>query len=139
VAGSGVVVVPLGLRAVDRAVRPPDAAPSYIPSVETPRARSPFDSGAVASLREAANDYILIGDSMAGTRNTLRFCSRDTLFWMPRHQTSAAWRSGARRDGPRNTIANADCAFSRVTARVTLSCPSAQATGVVSGAAGRAA
>ena len=64
----GAVVVPLGLRAVNRAVRPPDAAPSYIPSIESPRVRTPFDSDAVASLREAANDYILIGDSMAGTR-----------------------------------------------------------------------
>jgi len=64
----GALVVPLGLRAVNRAVRPPDAVPSYIPSVESPRARAPFDREAVAALREAANDYILIGDSMAGTR-----------------------------------------------------------------------
>jgi hypothetical protein len=65
---AGVFVVPLGLRAVNVAVGPPDAAPSYIPSVESPRTRTPFDSEAVAALREAANDYILIGDSMAGTR-----------------------------------------------------------------------
>ncbi len=64
----GLLVVPLGLRVVNHAVRPPDAAPSYIPSVESPRVRGPFDSGAVAALRETANDYILIGDSMAGTR-----------------------------------------------------------------------
>jgi hypothetical protein len=53
---------------VNRAVRPPGAAPSYVPSIESPRVRAPFDSDAVASLREAANDGILIGDSMAGTR-----------------------------------------------------------------------
>jgi hypothetical protein len=64
----GMAVVPLGLRAVNAVVRPPGAAPSYIPSVESPRVRAPFDSDAVAALREAANDYILIGDSMAGTR-----------------------------------------------------------------------
>jgi len=64
----GVLVVPLGLRAVNRAVPPPDAAPSYIPSMVSPRVRAPFDGEAVAALREAANDYILIGDSMAGTR-----------------------------------------------------------------------
>jgi hypothetical protein len=64
----GVFAVPLGLRAVNRAVRPPDAEPSFIPSIESPRVRAPFDDDAVASLREAANDYILIGDSMAGTR-----------------------------------------------------------------------
>jgi hypothetical protein len=64
----GVFAVPLGLRGVNVAVRLPDAAPSYIPSVESPRVRAPFDHSAVAALREAANDYILIGDSMAGTR-----------------------------------------------------------------------
>jgi hypothetical protein len=64
----GVFVVPLGLRAVNIAVRQPDAARSYVPSVESPRVRGPFDSEAVASLRESANDCILIGDSMAGTR-----------------------------------------------------------------------
>ena len=64
----GVVLVPLGLRAVNVAVRPPGAAPSFIPSVESPRTRAPFDMEAVDALREAANDVILIGDSMAGTR-----------------------------------------------------------------------
>jgi hypothetical protein len=65
---SGTFAVPLGLRAINAAVRPPGAAPSYIPSIEPPRERGPFDAEAVAALREAANDYILIGDSMAGTR-----------------------------------------------------------------------
>jgi len=64
----GVALVPLGLRVVNAAVRPPGVAPSYIPSIEFPRQRGPFDREAVAALREAANDYILIGDSMAGTR-----------------------------------------------------------------------
>jgi len=64
----GLFVVPLGLRAVNTVVRQPEAAPSYIPSIESPRVRGPFDRDAVAALREAANDYILIGDSMAGTR-----------------------------------------------------------------------
>jgi hypothetical protein len=64
----GVFAVPLGLRAVNAVVRPPDVAPSYIPSIESPRVRGPFDRDAVAALRESANDYILIGDSMAGTR-----------------------------------------------------------------------
>ena len=72
----GVFAVPLGLRALNRAVRPPDAAPSYIPSIESPRVRAPFDSDAVASLREAANDVILIGDSMAGTRIDPEYLSR---------------------------------------------------------------
>jgi hypothetical protein len=65
---SGAVAVPLGLRAVNVAVRPPEAQPSYIPSIESPRVRQPLDQDAIRALREAANDYILIGDSMAGTR-----------------------------------------------------------------------
>jgi hypothetical protein len=65
---AGAIAVPLGLRAGNVAVRPPEAQPSYIPSIESPRVRQPFDQDAVDTLREAANDYILIGDSMAGTR-----------------------------------------------------------------------
>jgi hypothetical protein len=65
----GLLVVPLGLRAVNVAVRSPEAVASYIPSVESPRRRHmPFDVEAVAALRESSNDVILIGDSMAGTR-----------------------------------------------------------------------
>jgi len=64
----GLLLVPLGLRAVNVAARSPNAVASYIPSVESPRQRSPFDAEAVATLREASNDFILIGDSMAGTR-----------------------------------------------------------------------
>ena len=65
---AGALAVPLGLRAVNAAVRPRDARPSFIPSIESPRVRQPFDQEAVDALREAANDYVLIGDSMAGTR-----------------------------------------------------------------------
>jgi hypothetical protein len=65
---AGLLLVPLGLRAVNVAVRSPTAVASYLPSIESPRQRLPFDTEAVAALREASNDFILIGDSMAGTR-----------------------------------------------------------------------
>jgi len=65
---AGLLLVPLGLRAVNVAVRSPNAVASYLPSIESPRPRSPFDTEAAAALREASNDFILIGDSMAGTR-----------------------------------------------------------------------
>jgi hypothetical protein len=87
----GVVVVPLGLRTVNLAVRTTGAAPSYIPSVESPRERAPFDSEAVASLRESANDYILIGDSMAGTRIDPGQLSR----LIGRHGAAALFHSGS--------------------------------------------
>lgn len=65
---AGTLAVPLGLRAVAAAVRNPKAAPSYIPSIESPRERAPFDGSVVEDLRGAQPDYVLIGDSMAGTR-----------------------------------------------------------------------
>jgi len=76
VAVVGLLLVPLGLRAVNVAVRNPNAVASYIPSVESPRQRSPFDAEAVATLREASNDFILIGDSMARTRIDPAYLSR---------------------------------------------------------------
>jgi hypothetical protein len=65
---AGTLVVPLGLRAVNAAVRSPKAAPSYIPAIESPRERAPFDVAVVNDLRGGRPDYITIGDSMAGTR-----------------------------------------------------------------------
>jgi hypothetical protein len=104
----GAFVVPLGLRAVNAAVRPPGAVASYIPSIESPRVRGAFDSGAVASLREAANDVILIGDSMAGTRINPGHLSR----LMGGHGAAALFHPGS---GPaywyltfKNFIVNAD-------------------------------
>lgn len=61
-------LLPLGLRAVNAALPSAGLAPSFIPSVESPRVRQPFDREVVTTLREAQPDYIIIGDSMAGTR-----------------------------------------------------------------------
>ena len=65
---AGALVVPLGLRAVSPLLRSPTAVPSYIPAIETPRERAPFDEAVVADLRGARPDYVTIGDSMAGSR-----------------------------------------------------------------------
>jgi hypothetical protein len=66
---AGTLVVPLGLRPLNALLPGTGAArPSYIPSVETPRDRKPFDDDAAARLRDSQNDYFVIGDSMAGTR-----------------------------------------------------------------------
>ena len=64
----GTCVVPLGLRVAAGRLQPPDARPSYLPAVETPRVRAPFDQSVVDTLRETRPDYYVIGDSMAGTR-----------------------------------------------------------------------
>ena len=75
---AGGVVLPLGLRAIN-AVLPGAAAHStYLPTLETPRPREPFDEAAAASLREAQPEFLIIGDSMAGIRVDPRHLSRVT-------------------------------------------------------------
>ena len=68
--------LPLGLRAVNAVI--PDAAvrSSYLPTIETPRPREPFDEAAASALREAQPEFIVIGDSMAGVRIDPRHLSR---------------------------------------------------------------
>lgn len=75
---AGAVLLPLGLRAVNAALPDAGAGPSYVPTVETPRPREPFDEAAAAALREAQPEYVVIGDSMAGVRIDPRHLSRAT-------------------------------------------------------------
>jgi hypothetical protein len=73
---AGTLFVPLGLRAVNGA-RPGAAAfESYLPTVETPRPREPFDQSAAEAVREVQPEYAVIGDSMAGIRIDPRLLSR---------------------------------------------------------------
>lgn len=65
---AGTLVVPLGLRAVNGALPGATAADSYLPSVETPRPREPFDQHTADIVREAQPEFVVIGDSMAGIR-----------------------------------------------------------------------
>ena len=65
---AGIVVVPLGLRVVSAVVRNPKAAPSYIPAIESPRGRAPFDESVVNYLLGTRPDYVGIGDSMGLSR-----------------------------------------------------------------------
>ncbi len=73
---AGALVLPMGLRAVNRMLPDAPVKPSYLPTIETPRPREPFDEEAAAALREAQPDYFVIGDSMAGTRIDPRHLSR---------------------------------------------------------------
>jgi hypothetical protein len=75
---AGAVLLPLGLRAVNAALPDAGVGPSYVPTVETPRPREPFDEAAAAALREAQPEYVVIGDSMAGVRIDPRHLSRAT-------------------------------------------------------------
>jgi hypothetical protein len=75
---AGALLLPLGLRAIN-AVLPGAAAHStYLPTLETPRPREPFDEAAAAALREAQLEFLIIGDSMAGIRVDPRHLSRVT-------------------------------------------------------------
>jgi hypothetical protein len=65
---AGALGVPAGLRAVNTLLPGAAIEPSYLPTIEPPRARQPFDEDAVARLQGARPEFIIIGDSMAGTR-----------------------------------------------------------------------
>ncbi|HJU43784.1 MAG TPA: hypothetical protein VJ691_13245 [Vicinamibacterales bacterium] len=49
---------------------------TYLPTIETPRPREPFDEASASDLREAQPEFLVIGDSMAGVRIDPRHLSR---------------------------------------------------------------
>ena len=74
---AGALLLPLGLRAIN-AVLPGASHSTYLPTLETPRPREPFDEAAAAALRDAQPEFLIIGDSMAGIRVDPRHLSRVT-------------------------------------------------------------
>jgi hypothetical protein len=62
------LVLPFGLRAINGALPGAGVRDSYLPSVETPRPREPFDQEAAQAVREVQPQFVVIGDSMAGIR-----------------------------------------------------------------------
>ena len=64
---AGALTLPLGLRALNTLAPTAGLSPSYLPSIEQPRIREPFDEETAATWREARPDYALIGESMAGS------------------------------------------------------------------------
>jgi len=75
---AGTLAVPLGLRALNGALPGADVRDSYLPTVEPPRPRQPFDEEAAAAIRAAQPEFVVIGDSMAGIRIDPRQLSRIT-------------------------------------------------------------
>jgi hypothetical protein len=62
------LLLPLGLRALGP-LAPASALPeSYLPALEPRRAREPFDAGMIENLRTIQPEFVVIGDSMAGSR-----------------------------------------------------------------------
>jgi hypothetical protein len=75
---AGALLLPLGLRAINTVLPGAGVRSSYLPTLETPRPREPFDDAAAAALREAQPEFLIIGDSMAGVRIDPRHLSRVT-------------------------------------------------------------
>ena len=65
---AGTLAVPLGLRALNGALPGADVRDSYLPTIETPRPREPFDQAAADAVRDVQPQFVVIGDSMAGIR-----------------------------------------------------------------------
>jgi hypothetical protein len=62
------LLVPFGLRALNARFAPAGVPESYLPALEGPRVRGPFLSEPLEQLAELDPAYVVIGDSMAGTR-----------------------------------------------------------------------
>jgi hypothetical protein len=62
------VTLPFGIRLADAWHEQDLATPSYLPATEAPRAREPFNPEPIADLAHLNPGYVVIGDSMAGTR-----------------------------------------------------------------------
>jgi hypothetical protein len=65
---AGLVLVPLGLRAATQLHPTTNLQPSYLPALEGPRPRAAFDAEPIGNLRILNAPWVVIGDSMAGTR-----------------------------------------------------------------------
>jgi hypothetical protein len=65
---AGLLLLPLALRGAAALHPIPNLQPSYLPALEGPRARAPFDGSRIEALARMQPAYVVIGDSMAGSR-----------------------------------------------------------------------
>jgi hypothetical protein len=65
---AGLLLLPLGLREAQRLHPSPALPATYLPAIEGPRDRYPFDAGRVPGLAGMKPTWVVIGDSMAGSR-----------------------------------------------------------------------
>ena len=68
VAAAALLVLPLGIRAANRLYPAASLQPSYLPALEGPRERKPFEAERVPALAGMQPTWVVIGDSMAGSR-----------------------------------------------------------------------
>ena len=62
------LVVPLGIRAANRLHPAASLQPTYLPAIEGPRERAPFEADRVPALAGMQPTWVVIGDSIAGSR-----------------------------------------------------------------------
>ena len=67
-ASAGLLLIPLALRGAAALHPIANLQPTYLPSLEGPRERAPFDASRPAALARMQPAYVVIGDSMAGSR-----------------------------------------------------------------------
>ena len=67
IAAACLLALPLALRAANR-LHPSALKPSYLPALEGPRERAPFDGTRIPALQALNPTWVVIGDSMAGSR-----------------------------------------------------------------------
>ena len=65
---AGLLLIPLTLRGAAALHPVAGLQPSYLPALEGPRERAPFDASRVEALRRMQPAFVVIGDSMAGSR-----------------------------------------------------------------------
>jgi hypothetical protein len=67
-AGACLLVLPLALRAANRLHPSANIQPTYLPAIEGPRPRVGFDTNRIPDLARLDPKWVVIGDSMAGSR-----------------------------------------------------------------------
>ena len=77
-AAAGLLLIPLALRAANRIYAAPSLAPSYLPAIEGPRERLAFEADRITDLASLQPTWVVIGDSMAGSRIDPALLSRLT-------------------------------------------------------------
>ena len=65
---AGLLALPLALRAANGLHPSVAMKPSYLPAIEGPRERAPFEADRLPALRGLDPTWVVIGDSMAGSR-----------------------------------------------------------------------
>lgn len=68
IAAVALLVVPLGIRAANRRHPAASLQPTYLPAIEGPRERTPFEADRVPALAGMQPTWVVIGDSIAGSR-----------------------------------------------------------------------